>query len=63
MHILKLENEKFNIIKENMLEHMGIKDLQLYYPILSLYFNYYNNDSFQMFTLRSPRFIQSIRSD
>ena len=62
MHILKLENEKFNIIKENMLEHMGITDLQLYYPILSLYFNYYNNDSFQMFTLRSPRFIQSINS-
>ena len=62
MHILKLENEKFNVIKENMLENLGIEKLQLYYPILSLYFNYYNNDSFQRFTLKSPKFIQSINS-
>ena len=62
MHILKIENDKFNVIKENMLESLGIEKLQLYYPILSLYFNYYNNDSFQRFTLRSPRFIQSINS-
>ena len=62
MHILKLESEKFNVIRENMLENLGMTELQLYYPILSLYFNYYNNDSFQRFTLRSPRFIQCINS-
>ena len=48
------------LLRENMLENLGMTELQLYYPILSLYFNYYNNDSFQRFTLRSPRFIQCI---
>ena len=61
MHILKIESEKINIIKENIEEYLGVEKIQLYYPILALYFNYYNNDSFNKFTLRSPRFISSIK--
>ena len=62
MNILKIENDKFIKIKNDIEENLGIDNLQLYYPIISLYFNYYNNDSFTKFTLRSPRFIQNIES-
>mgnify|MGYP001295091447 FL=1 len=62
MNILKIENDKFTKIKNDIEENLGIDNLQLYYPIISLYFNYYNNDSFTKFTLRSPKFIQNIES-
>ena len=61
MNILKIENDKFQQIEKDIKEYLNVNSLQLYSPIISLYFNYYNNDSYKKFTLKSPKFILSIK--
>ena len=58
---LKLEDEQYNNIVENFKEFMNINQVQGYYPICSLYFNYYNNDySNKQFTMKSKYSLKNI---
>ena len=57
MNILKLNKDSFNTISENIEKFLGVNNVQLYNPILSHYFKFYNNDSYNMFTLKSPKFV------
>jgi hypothetical protein len=61
MSVIKILPEKFNIISEDMTELLGINSVQLYNPIFSHYFKFYNNDSYNTFTLKSPKFIGKIK--
>jgi hypothetical protein len=60
MKILKIESNIFNTLEKDIENTLQIKELQLYFPILSLYFKYYNNESYKQFTLKSKKFVSKI---
>ena len=51
-HIVKLE-ESFNKLE--------VSKLQTYFPPLSLYFTFYNNDSYKLFTIRNKHYIYELK--
>ena len=58
--IIKVSKEKTDSLQDTLKENLGLENFQLYFPALSLWFNYYNNDSFQKFTLNSKYLLESL---
>ena len=61
MSIIKIETEKLKIISEDITTFLGVNNIQLYNPIFSHYFKFYNNDSYNMFTLKTPKLLCHIK--
>lgn len=59
--VSKLTEEHFSNLSSIFKEHLNINNLQSYFPILSIYFNYYNNEySHKNFTLKSKYVLKNI---
>ena len=54
-----INNEKFDNISKKLEEKLQIYSLQTYFPILSLFFKFYNNSNKQ-FTLKMNNYILDI---
>ena len=54
-----INNENFENIKKNLEEKLEIFDLQSYFPILSLFFKFFN-DSNKQFTMKMNNYIVDI---
>ena len=57
--IVSVQDQSFQNIKESIARDLGILKLQTYFPILDLYFDFYNNSKRQ-FTLKSKFRIKNI---
>ena len=44
--VIKINEEIINSLQESLNTTLGLENFQLYFPALSLWFNYYNNDKF-----------------
>lgn len=58
--VIKVPKEKTDSLQDTLKENLGLENFQLYFPALSHWFNYYNNDSFQKFTLNSEYLLESL---
>ena len=56
---IKISNENLDTLKENIKEHLKITEIQTYFPILSLFFEFYN-DSPTNFVLNSNFLVKSL---
>ena len=58
--VIKISEETTDTLQQSLNEK-GLENFQLYFPALSLWFNYYNNDSYQRFTLNSEFILKELR--
>ena len=66
---IKISNENLDKIKKDIKNHLKVNEIQTYFPILSLFFDYYNdsathfvlNSNFLVTSLNEP--IQHIKND
>ena len=59
--VIKIPEKEVNTLQQSLAETLGLENFQLYFPALSLWFNYYNNDSYRLFTLNSEYLLNSIK--
>ena len=55
-----LNNQNFENVKKNLEEKLEIYELQTYFPILSLFFRFYNNSN-KNFTMKMNNYIVDIK--
>ena len=56
LNVIKLEYDHIDRLYESF-KKLDLSQLQTYFPPLSLYFTFYNNDSYKLFTLRNKHYI------
>lgn len=59
--VVKIPEEEINTLENSLADTLGLENFQLYFPALSLWFNYYNNDSYRYFTVNSEYLLNSIK--
>jgi hypothetical protein len=59
--VIKIPENNINTLEQSLAETLGLENFQLYFPALSLWFNYYNNDSYRRFTLNSEYLLKSLK--
>lgn len=58
--LIKLEDNIVDSLQDSLYQTLGLEKFQLYFPAMSLYFNYYNNDSYKKFTLDSKYLLKNL---
>ena len=58
--VIRINEETTDTLQQSLNEKLGLENFQLYFPALSLWFNYYNNDSYQRFTLNSEFILKEL---
>ena len=59
---IKIDNIRFERLKEQFYNHLDICDVQTYFPVLALFFEFYN-DSNTSFTLNSKFLVNSLKEN